>query len=324
MLTYLLFIAGFVLLIKGASFLVDGASAMARRLNVSDLVIGLTVVAFGTSTPELFVNVIASAKGNTGIAIGNVLGSNIANILLILGVSSVIHPLEVTKGTVWKEIPFSLLAALVLGVMANDQLIDQKNFSALSRIDGLILLSFFSIFMYYSYSIAGEIEGVKQHVQMEEKSTVKSLFFVGAGLAALALGGKWIVDGAVVIAKNFGMSESLIGLTIVAVGTSLPELATSATAAYRRNAEIAVGNVIGSNIFNIFFVLGISSIIKPLPFNLKDNLDIGAVILASLLLFLFMFTGKKRSLDRWEGAIFLGLYAVYIIFLFVTGSRIVV
>ena len=324
MLTYLLFIAGFVLLIKGASFLVDGASAMARRLNVSDLVIGLTVVAFGTSTPELFVNVIASAKGNTGIAIGNVLGSNIANILLILGVSSVIHPLEVTKGTVWKEIPFSLLAALVLGVMANDQLIDQKNFSALSRIDGLILLSFFSIFMYYSYSIAGEIEGVKQHVQMEEKSTVKSLFFVGAGLTALALGGKWIVDGAVVIAKNFGMSESLIGLTIVAVGTSLPELATSATAAYRRNAEIAVGNVIGSNIFNIFFVLGISSIIKPLPFNLKDNLDIGAVILASLLLFLFMFTGKKRSLDRWEGAIFLVLYAVYIIFLFVTGSRIVV
>ena len=324
MLTYLLFIAGFVLLIKGASFLVDGASAMARRLNVSDLVIGLTVVAFGTSTPELFVNVIASAKGNTGIAIGNVLGSNIANILLILGVSSVIHPLEVTKGTVWKEIPFSLLAALVLGVMANDQLIDQKNFSALSRIDGLILLSFFSIFMYYSYSIAGEIEGVKQHVQMEEKSTVKSLFFVGAGLAALALGGKWIVDGAVVIAKNFGMSESLIGLTIVAVGTSLPELATSATAAYRRNAEIAVGNVIGSNIFNIFFVLGISSVIKPLPFNLKDNLDIGAVILASLLLFLFMFTGKKRSLDRWEGAIFLVLYAVYIIFLFVTGSRIAV
>jgi cation:H+ antiporter len=318
-LTYLLFIAGFVLLIKGAYVLVDGASAMARRLNVSDLVIGLTVVAFGTSTPELFVNVIASAKGNTGIAIGNILGSNIANVLLILGVSSVIYPLEVTKGTVWKEIPFSLLAALVLGVMVNDQLIDQKNYSALSRIDGLILLSFFSIFVYYSYSIAGEIEGVKQHVQVEETSLAKSLFFVGAGLAALALGGKWIVDGAVAIAKNFGMSESLIGLTIVAVGTSLPELATSATAAYRRNAEIAVGNVVGSNIFNIFFVLGISSIIKPLPFNIKDNLDIGVVILASLFLFLFMFTGKKRSLDRWEGAVFLVLYAVYIIFLFVTG-----
>jgi cation:H+ antiporter len=319
--TYLLFIAGFVLLIKGAYFLVDGASAMARRLNVSDLVIGLTVVAFGTSTPELFVNVIASAKGNTDLAIGNVLGSNIANVFLILGVSSVIYPLEVTKGTVWKEIPFSLLAALVLGFMANDHLIDHENFSSLTRIDGLILLSFFSIFMYYSHGIAGEIEGVEQHVRVEEKSTVKSLFLVGAGLGALALGGKWIVDGAVVIARQFGMSQSLIGLTVVAVGTSLPELATSAVAAHRRNAEIAVGNVVGSNIFNIFFVLGISSVIKPLPFHIKDNPDIGMVILSSLLLFLFMFTGKKRSLDRWEGAVFLVLYAIYMIFLFVTGPR---
>jgi cation:H+ antiporter len=315
--TYLLFIAGFVLLIKGAYFLVDGASAIARRFNVSDLVIGLTVVAFGTSTPELFVNIIASAKGNTDLAIGNILGSNIANVFLILGVSSIIYPLKVNKGTVWKEIPFSLLAALVLGFMANDRLIDQKNYSALTRIDGLILLSFFAIFMYYSYGIAGEIEGVEQHVQMEHKSTAASCFYIGAGLAALIFGGKWIVDGAVVIAKNFGMSESLIGLTVVAVGTSLPELATSAAAAHRRNAEIAVGNVVGSNIFNIFFVLGISSIIKPLPFHIKDNLDIGVAILSSLLLFLFMFTGKKRSLDRWEGAVFLVLYAAYIVFLLI-------
>jgi cation:H+ antiporter len=316
-LTYLLFIAGFVLLIKGAYFLVDGASAIARRLKVSDLVIGLTVVAFGTSTPELFVNIIASAKGNTDIAIGNILGSNIANVFLILGVSSIIYPLKVNKGSVWKEIPFSLLAALVLGFMANDHLIDQKNYSALTRIDGLILLSFFAIFLYYSYGIAGEIEGVEQHVQLDQKSTAASCFYIGVGLAGLILGGKWIVDGAVVIAKNFGMSESLIGLTVVAVGTSLPELATSAVAAHRRNTEIAVGNVVGSNIFNIFFVLGISSIIKPLPFRIKDNLDIGVVILSSLLLFLFMFTGKKRSLDRWEGAVFLVLYAVYIIFLMI-------
>jgi cation:H+ antiporter len=316
-LTYLLFIAGFVLLIKGADFLVDGASAIARRFKVSDLVIGLTVVAFGTSTPELFVNIIASAKGNTDIAIGNILGSNIANVFLILGVSSIIYPLKVNKGTVWKEIPFSLLAALVLGFMANDRLIDQKNYSSLTRIDGLILLSFFAIFMYYSYAIAGEIEGVEQHVQVDQKSTAASCFYIGVGLAALMLGGKWIVDGAVVIAKNFGMSESLIGLTVVAVGTSLPELATSAVAAHRRNAEIAIGNVVGSNIFNIFFVLGISSIIKPLPFRIEDNLDIGVVILSSLLLFLFMFTGKKRSLDRWEGAVFLVLYAAYIIFLMI-------
>lgn len=312
---YVLFIIGFVLLIKGADLLVDGASSIAARLNVSDLVIGLTVVAFGTSTPELFVNIIASAKGNTDIAIGNVLGSNIANIFLILGVSSIIYPLSVTKGTVWKEIPFSLLAALVLGFMANDRLIDKGDVSFLTRIDGLILLSFFTIFLYYSYGIAREIEGMAQHVRMEIKGMAKSLLLIGGGLAGLTLGGKWIVDGAIVIAKNFGMSESLIGLTIVAVGTSLPELATSAMAAYRRNAEIAVGNVVGSNIFNVFFVLGISSIIKPLPFQIKNNLDIGAVCLSSLLLFLFMFTGKKRSLDRWEGAVFLVLYTAYVVFL---------
>jgi cation:H+ antiporter len=314
-LAYLLFGVGFVLLIKGADFLVDGASSIARRLNVSDLAIGLTVVAFGTSTPELFVNIIASAKGNTDIAIGNILGSNIANVFLILGVSSIIYPLSVTKGTVWKEIPLSLLAAFILGVMANDHLIDKSDFSSLTRIDGLILLCFFTIFLYYSYGIAKEIEGMEQHVQVEQKGMAKSFFFIGSGLAGLTLGGKWIVDGAIVMAKNLGMSESLIGLTIVAVGTSLPELATSAVAAYRRNVEIAVGNVVGSNIFNIFFVLGISSIIKPLPFQIKNNLDIGTVILSSLLLFLFMFTGKKRSLDRWEGAVFLLLYTAYIVFL---------
>lgn len=319
MLTYLLFIIGFVLLIKGADFLVDGASAIARRFEISNLVIGLTVVAFGTSTPELFVNIIASAKGNTDIAIGNVLGSNIANVFFILGVSSIIYPLSVTKGTVWKEIPLSLLAAIVLGFMANDHLIDNSNFSSLTRIDGLIFLCFFTIFLYYSYSIAREIEGMEQLVPVEQQTLVKSLFWVCAGLVGLTLGGKLIVDGAIVMAKKLGMSESLIGLTVVAVGTSLPELATSAVAAYRRNAEIAVGNIVGSNIFNVFFVLGVSSIIKPLPFQTRNNLDIGVVILSSLLLFLFMFTGKKRSLDRWEGAVFLVLYAAYIVFLILTG-----
>lgn len=317
--TYFLFVIGFIFLIKGAYFLVDGASSIAERLNVSDLVIGLTVVAFGTSSPELFVNIIASSKGSTDIAIGNVLGSNIANVFLILGVSSIIYPLSVTKGTVWKEIPFSLLAALILGFMANDRLIDNRPFSSLTRIDGLILLSFFTIFLYYSYGIAKDIEGVEQHVRVEHRSTVTSILYIAIGLAGLTLGGKWIVDGAVAIAKNLGMSESSIGLTIVALGTSLPELATSAVAAHKRNAEIAVGNVVGSNIFNIFFVLGISSIIKPLPFRVKNNLDIGVVILSSLLLFMFMFTGKKRSLDRWEGAVFLVLYAAYIIFLLFKG-----
>lgn len=311
-LPYVLLVIGFVLLIKGADFLVDGASSIARRLRVSDLVIGLTVVAFGTSTPELFVNIIASIKGSTDLAIGNILGSNIANVLLILGISSVIYPLTVTKGTVWREIPFSLLAALVLGVVANDRLIDRSGSSALTRIDGLIFLSFFVIFIYYSSTIAKRIEGMEEHVPAKEYGSVRSLLLVIIGLICLTVGGKWIVDGAVHMALKFGMSQSLVGLTIVAVGTSLPELATSAVAAYKRNVEIAVGNVVGSNIFNIFFVLAVSSIVKPLPFQTIANRDIGVVILADILLFASMFTGRKRLLDRWEGYVFLILYAGYI------------
>lgn len=317
MLPYILLIIGFLLLIKGADYLVQGASSIARRWNVSDLVIGLTVVAFGTSTPELFVNIIASVQGNTDIAIGNVLGSNIANVLLILGVSSVIYPLTVTKGTVWKEIPLSLLAAFLLGFLANDALIDKRGFSALTRIDGLVLLSFFVIFMYYSFSIAKKIEGMEEHVPTKVHGLIKSLLLLMLGLTGLTLGGKWIVDGAVRLALNFGMSQALVGLTIVAVGTSLPELATSAMAAYKKNVEIAVGNVVGSNIFNIFFVLGISSTLKPLPFPTRNNLDIGVVILSSILLFAYMFTGRRRSLDRWEGGVFVVLYVGYLAFLII-------
>ena len=319
MLTYLLFTVGFVLLLKGADFLVDGSSSVARRFHVSDLVIGLTVVAFGTSTPELFVNLIASIKGDTNIAIGNVLGSNISNIFLILGVSSIIYPLSVTKGTVWKEIPLSLLAALLLGLLANDLLIDGSISSILTRTDGFVFLSFFIIFLYYSFSIAKNIEGMEEHVPATQYGSGKSVILIISGLIALIVGGKWIVDGAVYMARSLGISQSLIGLTIVAVGTSLPELATSAVAAYKKNVEIAVGNVVGSNIFNIFFVLGISSVIKPLPFQTKNNVDIVMVIFASLLLFFSMFTGKKRSLDRWEGIVFVFLYAVYLTFLIIQG-----
>lgn len=315
MMSFLWLLLGFILLIKGADILVDGASSIARRFNVSDLVVGLTVVAFGTSMPELFVNIVASINGNTDIAVGNILGSNIANILLILGVSSIIYPLTVTKGTVWKEIPFSLLAALVLGILANDQFIDKKDVSSLTRIDGLVLLCFFILFLYYSFSIAGNIEGMERHVPSKKHELTKSVLQVLTGFVGLIVGGKFVVDGAVRLALNFGLSQSLVGLTVVAVGTSLPELATSAVAAYKRNVEIAVGNVVGSNIFNIFFVLGASAIIKPLPFKTRSNLDIGMVIFASLLMFVFMFTGKKRSFDRWEGVVALFLYAAYLTFI---------
>lgn len=314
-----LLVIGLLLLIKGAEFLVEGAGSIARRYRISDLVIGLTIVSFGTSAPELFVNVTASLQGNAGIAIGNVLGSNIANILLILGVSALIYPLAVSRGTVWREIPFSLLAAAVLWIAANDRLLDGWVYSDISRSDGLVFLLFFAIFLYYSASIAGNISANGRDLPLQQRSIGASLGLVAAGLAGLALGGKWIVDGATHIALSFGMSQEMVGLTIVAVGTSLPELATSAMAAWRKNVEIAVGNVVGSNIFNIFFVLGISSVIKPLPFHQGANLDIGMVVVASLILFATMFFGQRRRLDRWEGAVMLVLYAAYLVYVVMRG-----
>ncbi|MCF8111885.1 MAG: calcium/sodium antiporter [Desulfobacteraceae bacterium] len=316
---YLLLAIGFVLLVKGADFLVEGAGSIARRYNISDLVIGLTVVAFGTSAPELFVNIVASAQGNTAIAIGNVLGSNIANILLILGISALVYPLAVTRDTVWREIPFSLVAAVVLCIAANDRIFDGWAYSDISRSDGLIFLMFFAIFLYYLASITRNFTGDAQGMPMRRRGMPAAAAMTAAGVIGLATGGKLIVDGAVHIAASMGMSEAAVGLTIVAVGTSLPELATSVMAAWRKNVEIAVGNVVGSNIFNIFFVLGASAVIRPLPFYKGGNLDMAMVIAASLILFVTMFTGKRRSLERWEGALLLVFYAVYLVYLMGRG-----
>lgn len=305
-------VLGFAFLIKGADLLVEGASAVARRFYVSDMVIGLTVVAFGTSTPELAVNLLAAVRETTDIAIGNVIGSNIANILLILGIAGLIRPLQVTSETVWREIPMCLLAAVVLGVLANDRLIDGDAVDALTRIDGLVLLSFFSIFIYYAIAGALKVGGIAEFTPTRIMGTGRALFWVGLGLAGLIGGGHLIVVGAVDISRQLGVSEAVIGLTVVAVGTSLPELATSAIAARKGNADIAVGNVVGSNIFNILFILGITAVIQPLPFRARSNMDIGAVMLATVLLFLFMFTGRRHAVDRWEGWSFVALYAGYI------------
>jgi len=316
MLTYILFIIGFVLLIKGADLLVDGASSIAKKLKISAIVIGLTIVAFGTSAPELIVNIMASASGNTDIAIGNILGSNIANILLILGISAIIYPLATKRNTVWKEIPLSLLAAIIVGVMANDMLIDGAGFSGLTRIDGITLIAFFIIFLYYTFGIA-KVSG-EANSEIKQYSYLKSIIYIIIGLVGLAVGGKWIVDGAIKIAELFNVSQSLIGLTIVAIGTSLPELATSAIAAYKKQTDIAIGNIVGSNIFNIFWVLGVSSIIRPLPFNVSSRPDILMTIFASLLLFLIMFIGKKNTVERWQGALMVTIYIGYISFLIVS------
>ena len=297
--------------------MVDGSASIAKKLKISSIVIGLTIVALGTSAPEFIVNIFASAQGNSEIAIGNILGSNIANILLILGISAIIYPITAKKNTVLKEIPLSLLAAVVLGLMANDVIIDKAGFSGITRIDGFILLAFFIIFLYYTFGITKSDEDIVEE-EIKVFGYSKAILFIILGLAGLVIGGKWIVDGAVQIAEFFNISQSLIGLTIVAIGTSLPELATSAIAAYKKQSDIAIGNVVGSNIFNIFWILGASATIRPLPFNTSSNGDIAMTIFASILLFLVMFIGKKRVIERWQGIFMVTTYVGYIVFLVLT------
>ncbi len=314
--TLFLFVLGFYVLIKGANALVEGASALAYRYGVPAIVVGLTIVAFGTSTPELVVNLLASWQGNTDIAIGNILGSNIGNILLILGITAIIYPVTAQRNTVLKEIPFSLLAALVVAFMANDVFFDGAAANALTRIDGFILLSFFAVFMYYIVAI------MKSDTQAEPEEKIvmssgKIALSIGLGLAALVVGGKWVVDGAVALATLFGMSQSVIGLTVVAIGTSLPELATSIVAALKKESDIAIGNVVGSNIFNIFWILGVSAVNAPLSFAPAMILDIFMTIAASLLLFVAMYIGKRHVLEKWQGALLVIIYAAYLVALIV-------
>lgn len=296
----------------------EGASSLARKLKVSDLVIGLTVVSFGTSAPELLVSVIASLKGSSQVVIGNILGSNIANILLILGVSAFIYPLKVTKNTVFKEIPLCLLSSVLVLLLANDRFIDKLEISQITRIDGIVLILFFIIFIYYTFGIARDLNEAQENI-VKQFGFLKSIVLITAGLSALVWGGKLVVDNALKIADMLNISEGFVGLTIVAVGTSLPELFTSVIAALKKNADIAVGNVIGSNIFNVFFILGISAVIKPLPFVANNHTDAMVAIFASLLLFIFMFTGKWKRIDRWEGVVFMMAYVSYILFLLNRG-----
>lgn len=327
-----LLIVGFALLVKGADWLVDGASDIARRFGISDLFIGLTIVAFGTSMPELVVNIIASVQGNTAIAIGNIVGSNISNTLLILGVTAILAPIAVQSSTVRKEIPFSLLAACALFFVANDALIDGYDMSEISRGDGLIFMSFFLIFLYYTFGIAKKSEPIAEAQEHRLRSGWIALLCLVAGGAMLVLGGKLAVDAAVSIARALGISDSLIGLTIVAIGTSLPELASSAAAAYKGKPDIAVGNVVGSNIFNVFWILGLSAVIKPLPFDRMMNVDLGFVILSTVLLLLTVHTGhlhrrvlfwwRQRDaflIRKWEGALLLLTYVSYMAYIVARG-----
>lgn len=323
-LSILAIVAGLIVLVAGAEGLVRGASSLAIKLKVSPLVIGLTIVAFGTSAPELTVNILAAINNSPDLAIGNIVGSNTANILLILGVTAIVRTLTVKSSTVWKEIPLALLGVSLLFVMGNDSLFDGFGFNALTRTDGIALMALMVIFLYYIFGMAMS-ERRSKKVKLEDSEHIRiypyavSIGLTLAGLLGLVVGGRMLVSGAIDIAAAAGLSEALIGLTIVAIGTSLPELATSVVAALKGQSDIAVGNIIGSNIFNVFWVLGLTSAITPLPFSGTINFDILVSVGATALLFLFMHIGGKRQLVRWEGIILLLLYVAYIIFLVQRG-----
>lgn len=318
MINLLILFAGFALLIFGADKLVDGASSLASRLGIPNIVIGLTIVAFGTSAPELVVNVFAAVEDSTEMVLGNILGSNIFNVFGILGICALIYPLTVKTSTTWIEIPLSFLAAIAVFIIANDVFLDQTDSNLITRTDGLILLLFFTIFLVYNITLS--INSTEDAVVESINYTyLKSSVFIVLGLAGLVIGGRLIVSSAVEIAQTFGLSERVIGLTIVSIGTSLPELATSVVAVRRRNLDIAIGNVVGSNIFNIFFILGISTVITTVPVQQASSVDIGLNMLAGFLLFVFIFTGKGRNLERWEGIIFLALYISYLVYLVLNG-----
>lgn len=313
---YLLFVIGFALLIKGADILVEGASSIAKRNNIPELVIGLTIVSFGTSMPELIVNLLASFDGSSELAIGNVLGSNVANVLLILGVAAIISPLPIKKSIYFTEIPITLLATFMVGFLANaDLFVDVKGLT-LSRYDGMILLFFFGLFMTYIYVVSRSKENEPDMHSDEDLIMLlpktKSILYIVGGSVALFIGGKWVVDGAFEIALFFGLSETFIGLTVVAIGTSLPELVTSAVAAKRGQADMAVGNVVGSNIFNLLWILGLSSLIRPLPFDIVSNSDILMVIGSSTLLILAIVLGRKARIGRGMGVLFVFTYLIYL------------
>ncbi|MCM1355140.1 MAG: calcium/sodium antiporter [Staphylococcus sp.] len=307
---------GLGLILVGANMLTDGSSAIARCWGVSDLVIGLTVVAFGTSAPELTISFISALNGSAAMAIGNVVGSNIFNVLMIIGVTAMFAPIKIGRSIMTNEIPLVILSALVLLAIGNGPLLDSTAQPIVSRVDGIILLLFFAIFMRYTFSQAKTASPADPVAEgagaIKDMPLWKSIVWIIGGLAGLVYGGDRFVAGASAIASAMGVSDAIIGLTIVAAGTSLPELATSVTAAMKGKSGIALGNVIGSNIFNIFLVLGCTATVSPLEFGGIGNLDLLVLTGASLLFWLFGWFFKERTITRLEGAILTVCYLAYV------------
>ncbi|WP_432672903.1 calcium/sodium antiporter [Flavobacterium sp. SM2513] len=303
----LLVALGFVGLIYGANWLVEGASSLAKKNNISDLVIGLTIVAFGTSAPELVVNSVASMDGFSDIVLGNIIGSNNFNLFIILGIASLVYPVAVQSSTTKGEIPISLFVAVAVLALANDFLIGPN--TSISRIDAFVLLLFFGGFLYYIFR---QLKTQRpEEIDVSPKSNGKITLLILVGFAGLVVGGKLVVDNAVTIATDLGVSQKIIALTIIAAGTSLPELVTSVVAALKKNSDIAIGNVIGSNIFNLLLVLPISSLINPIPYNTNFNTDLWILSGGTVFVIIAILTGKSRNISRIQGFLLLSFYLLY-------------
>lgn len=316
----LLLILGFFLLIKGAGLLIDGAAALAKKFNLSELAIGLTIVAFGTSAPELFVNLISNFKGAADIGVGNILGANIAAILLICGLAAMISPIAVKKAAIRKEIPLGLLAILALFLLANNFFIGKTATLSLGRIDGAILLFIFAVYLYFTFGLAKKNAFLKDQFAPKPMNNTGIFYHLLIGIVGLAFGGELVVSSASQIAAGLGLSQMLIGLTVVAIGTTLPELFTSATAAFKKDADLAIGNIIGSVVFNISFILGLNSFLKPIIFHTSLNWGIIISFAVLCLLFYFIIFGKKeRRIERWEGAALFCGYLIYLAFMVMKG-----
>ncbi|MCT2536163.1 calcium/sodium antiporter [Aquibacillus koreensis] len=314
---YLILIVGFVLLIKGADFFVDGSSKIAKALHVSPLLIGLTIVSFGTSAPEATVSILAAVEGNASVSLGNVVGSNIFNITLAIGLTAVIFPLKVESATIRKEIPFTLLTSVALYILIIDVTLQGTATNILTRSDGIILLLFLLIFMSYIFEVArsNREHVLDKTVTTSTKEWGKNIFITLIGLGAIIFGGNLVVNSSTEIAYAWCMSETLVGLTIVAIGTSLPELVTSVMAAFKKQSDIALGNVVGSSIFNILFVLGTTATITPLAIESKIFFDI--IIMITLTIALLVFSSTKRTISRGEGAILATAYIIYLVYIII-------
>lgn len=308
-----LILIGFIMLIKGADILVDGSSAIAKKLRISEIVIGLTIVSIGTSMPELFVSTASAIQGSSDISIGNVIGSNICNLLLILGLSSIIHPVKFQKETIKIENPMSIILTIIFFVMCNI-------YQDISRLEGIILITLFVGFLIYTIIMAKKSQDeVILELALEETKKIsftKNILLIILGIAVLKLGGDFVVENAKLVATALNISEKIIGLTIVAIGTSLPELVTSVTAAIKGDSDIAIGNIIGSNIFNMLLIIGVSSVIQPITYNITYNFQMLILFIGMFLMLIFPFIKPKGQMSKANGMIFVLLYIFYTVILF--------